>query len=144
MKKILSIAALAATISIVCLSCTSNKNIGQSTANKTISMAVFTSSNYNAEIYEGTTAGLSVTVKKLQNDSEVVVLEKSFPSMPLQFFPAAVNAFKDSIQIAGVKNEEALQVSYVLTYNSNGNIIQMQGDEVITGMQSGGALSINI
>lgn len=107
-------------------------------------MAVFTSSNYNAEIYEGTTAGLSVTVKKLQNDSEVVVLEKSFPSMPLQFFPAAVNAFKDSIQIAGVKNEEALQVSYVLTYNSNGNIIQMQGDEVITGMQSGGALSINI
>ena len=107
-------------------------------------MAVFTSNDYTAKVYEGTTAGLSIKVKKEQKGKDVVVLEKSFPSMPLQFFPGAVNAFKDSIQIAGIKNEETLQVSYTLTSNSNGSIMQMQGDEMITGLEKGTALNINI
>ena len=144
MKKFLSIAVFEALAGIFCQSCTTNKNVGESAADKTINMAVFTSNDYTAKIYEGTTAGLSITVKKTQLEKNVVVLEKTFPSMPLQFFPDAVNAFKDSIQVAGVKNEESIEISYTLTYNSNGSIIQMQGNEVIAGANKHGLVTINI
>lgn len=144
MKKFISLIILTAAISVVCLSCSPNKSVTENTANKTINMAVFTSSNYTPKIYEGTTAGLEVTVKKAQKNKETVVLEKTFPSMPLQFFPDAVNAFKDSIKVAGLHNEDALEISYTLTYNSNGSVVKMQGDEVITGEEKSGTLNINI
>jgi exosome complex RNA-binding protein Rrp42 (RNase PH superfamily) len=144
MKKIFTIATAAALIGLVGLSCTSNKQIEQSSADKTINMQVYTTNNYSSKVYDGSTAALYISVNKTAKNKSEVVMEKTFPSMPLQYFPDAVNAFKDSILVAGVKQEEALNVSYTLTYNSNGSVVQMQGSEVITGNQKDGKLLINI
>jgi hypothetical protein len=144
MKKFISSIILTAAISSICLSCSSNKTVDEKIANKTISMAVFTSSNYASKIYEGTTAGLEITVKKAQKNKETVVLEKTFPAIPLQSFPDALNAFKNSIKVSNVRNDDAVEISYILTYNSNGSVVKMQSDEVVSGEEQSDTLNINI
>jgi len=143
MKKLLSILTVAIAVSMFSFSCTSNKTIAEKTVNKTIDLAVFTDNNYTNKIYDAATAGLTLTVKKVNKNNVETVFEKSFPALALKFFPAAINAFKAAIEIPSVKEKDVLQVSYTLTYNSNGSVMQMQGDEMFTG-KDGSKLEINI
>lgn len=143
MKKVLSIITIAITIAVFSFSCSSKLAVAEKTVSKTINMAVFTDNNYTSKIYDVATAGLTVTVKKVNDKKTETVWEKSFPALALKFFPDAVNAFKAAIQIPSVNEKDVLQVSYTLTYNANGSIMQMQGDEVVTGKENG-QLEINI
>ena len=144
MKKLLSIIALAGASLFSVSSTSTNTTVAEKTESKTINMAVFTSNNYNAAIYNASTAGLKITVKKANGNKTETVWEKSFPSLALKFFPGAVNAFKQVIEIPAILKKDVLQVSYILTYNTGGSIIQMQGDEVVDGKHSSGVIAINI
>ena len=144
MKKLLSIITVAVTTAILFSSCATRQATAEKTVSKTINMAVFTDNNYTPKIYDAATAGLTVTVKKVSSNKNEVVWEKSFPALALKFFPGAVNAFKEAIQIPALLEKDILQVSYTLTYNAGGNIMQMQGDEVVTPKESKGQLEINI
>ncbi len=144
MKKFLSIIAFTAITSAFFFSCKPASVASEKTVSKTINMAVFTSNDYNAAIYNASTAGLKVTITKAKGNKTETVWEKSFPSIALKFFPGAVNAFKEAIQIPALLEKDILQVSYTLTYNTGGSIIQMQGDEFVDGKQNNGLLEINI
>ena len=143
MKKFLSIIAVTAVIGIFPFSYKPTQAVAEKTVNKIIQMAVFTDNNYTPKIYDAATAGLTVTVKKVGSNKNEVVWEKSFPALALKFFPGTVNPFKMAIEIPGMLEKDVLQVSYTLTYNANGNILQMQGDEMFE-PKGNGQLEINI
>jgi hypothetical protein len=143
MKKFFSIITIAIAIAIVSFSCTNKQIAAVQTVSKTINMAVFTDNNYTSKIYDVATAGLTVTVKKVNKNKAETVFEKSFPVLALKFFPAAINPFKEAIQIPAVNANDVLQVSYTLTYNANGSVMQMESNEVVTGKEDG-QLEINI
>lgn len=107
-------------------------------------MLVFTSSNYNAEVYDSSTATLAITVKKAGNKTDEVLWTKSFPELALKLFPASVNAFKEAIELPAVSSKDELQIIYTLTYNTAGKLMQLQGSEILTGKQANTTLDINI
>ena len=143
MKKFLSIITVAIAIAIFSFSCTNQQVAAAKTVSKTINMAVFTDNNYTSKIYDIATAALTVTVKKVDKNNTETVFEKSFPALALKFFPGAINAFKEAIEIPAVNEKDVLQVSYTLTYNANGSVLQMENNEVVTGKEDG-QLEINI
>ncbi|HVX48716.1 MAG TPA: hypothetical protein VHB48_01115 [Chitinophagaceae bacterium] len=144
MKKIfIATAIAAASITAWFVYHYSNTAVAENAGNKTISMAVYTSNNYTAKIYDAATAGLTVIVKKLNAKNNEVVLQQSFPALALKLFPSSENAFKPAITIPAVSGKDVLEVSYTLTYNSKGSILQMEGNQVIDG-KTDNAIDINI
>lgn len=144
MKKIiiLTVIAIIAAASVFCF--TAPGKAVQQTVSKTINMLVFTSSNYNAEVYNSSTASLAITVKKAGSKTNEVLWTKSFPQLALKFFPASVNAFKEAIELPAVSSKDELQIIYTLTYNTGGKLMQLQGSEMLSAKQAKTNLDINI
>jgi len=144
MKRILILTAIAIIAAITIFSFTTSGKKVQQTVSKTINMLVFTNSNYNAEVYDSSTASLAVTVKKAGSKAGEVLWTKSFPELALKFFPASVNAFKEAIELPAVSTKDELQIIYTLTYNTGGKVMYLQGSEMLTAKQGNTTLGINI
>jgi len=144
MKKIITITAIAIIAAATIFSFTAPGKGMQQTVSKTINMLVFTNSNYNAAVYDLSTASLAITVKKAGSKTNEVLWTKSFPELALKFFPASVNAFKEAIELPAVSSKDELQITYTLTYNTGGKLMYLQGSEILSAKQANTKLDINI
>ncbi|HWB24658.1 MAG TPA: hypothetical protein VG738_04220 [Chitinophagaceae bacterium] len=144
MKKTLIATAVVAITAIAAYIFWSNiKTPAENLQSKTLSMAVYTDNNYAAKIYDASTAGLTISVKKVNAKSNEVVWVESFPALALKLFPTLENAFKPVIKIPAMSAKDVLEVSYTLTYDSKGSVLQMANTEVVTASDKG-LLQINI
>src|SRR4249920_995886 len=109
---------------------------------KNISFTIYKGANYTSKIYDCTYVQVHITVEKVRGNKHTIVWDKTFDEKLLKQYPTIKNAMAQQINVAGVfEKKEHLQVKYVLTYNSKGTELQMQGENVITDSANISALS---
>lgn len=99
---------------------------------QSVSFAVYKEGNYAAAIYNNTSAKVHVVIEKVSSKDRKTVWEKTFDAQTLKDYPSIQNAIAQTVSVPNVFNsKEHLEVSYTLTYNSNGTELQMQNGVVI-------------
>jgi hypothetical protein len=106
----------------------------EKTVNKNISFAVYKSNSYASDVYNTTSATLHITITKVRGNSRSIVWDKTFDAKLLKQYPSLENALTQNVTVPDVLDKkEHLEVTYTLTYNSNGNELQMQSGTVVYG-----------
>ena len=101
--------------------------------NKEINLSLFSGSNYNSAAYDDALASVEITVSKVTANKAVVIGKKTYSALQLKQFPAAANAINQKLMISGkLAGNEALVVTYTITYNSNGSIITFADSKMIS------------
>lgn len=101
---------------------------------KNISFALYKGSDYSADIYNSTSASVHITIQKVSGKCRSVVWEKTFDAQTLKQYPSMQQAIGQTVNIHNVfDNKEHLEVTYTLTYNSNGSELQMQNEVMVKG-----------
>lgn len=104
---------------------------------QSVSFAVYKEGNYASAIYNNTSAKVHVVIEKVSSKERKTVWEKTFDAQTLKDYPSIQNAIAQTVEIPNVFNsKEHLEVSYTLTYNSNGTELQMQNGMVVNNINS--------
>src|SRR5437764_328579 len=104
---------------------------------KNISFAVYKSNNYASDVYNTTFAKLHIIITKVRGTSHTVVWDKTFDAKLLKQYPSLENALRQQVTVPDVLDtREHIEVTYTLTYNSNGSELQMQSGTVVSGNKS--------
>jgi hypothetical protein len=94
---------------------------------KSISIDIYKENNYRSKIYNTTSAQIHVVIEKVRNKNRIVAWDSTFDAKLLKKYPAIENAISQKITISNVADKkEHLEIKYLITYNSNGNILQIQ------------------
>ena len=112
--------------------------------NKNISFAIYKRSDYQSSVYNTSTAQVHIIVEKVDiNGSRTAVWDTTMTPKSLSQYPSVDKVMPENIVIHGVnRKKEHIEVSYLLTYNSDGNELQMQGDEIISGTNNNISIKI--
>src|SRR5690242_6461475 len=106
----------------------------EKSVNKNISFAVYKGNNYASEVYNNTSATLHIIITKVRGNNRSIVWDKTFDAKLLKQYPSLENALTQQVTVPNVLDKkEHLEVTYVLTYNSNGSELQMQNGTVVYG-----------
>lgn len=101
--------------------------------NKEINFSLFSGSNYTSAAYNDAQATVEITVSKMNAEKAVVIGKKTYSALQLKQFPAAANAINKKLTVSGkLAGNEALVVTYTITYNSNGSIITFADSKIIS------------
>lgn len=101
---------------------------------KSVSFALYKGSNYASDIYNSTSAKVHITIEKVSGSKRTTVWEKTFDAQMLKQYPSLKEAVAQTVKVSNVFDaKEHLEVSYTLTYNSNGSELQMQNGMVLPG-----------
>jgi hypothetical protein len=112
---------------------------------KQISLAIYANNNYTYKVYDEALAKVHVTVTKVKGNSKTVVWEKSFDAMPLSSYPTISDAITQEVSIPKVFDaKEELLVSYSITYESKGSVLEFVSREVVSKGSKKGSLFIAI
>jgi len=104
----------------------------EKTASKSISLTIYKSNTYASKIYNSTSVKLQITIKKISDKNHTIVLSKNFDEKLLKHYPDSKNALFQKVIVSGAfDKKEHLEVSYILSYNSNGSELQMHNDTII-------------
>ena len=101
---------------------------------KAVSLVIYKSADYTSPIYDNSTAQAEILIEKVNRKGQRVILwGKTISSETLSEYPTLSSAQAQNITVPNVnRKNEHLEVTYVLTYNSNGSELQIQGADVIT------------
>ena len=112
---------------------------------KSISLEVYKADDYSSAIYNDASAKLQVTVTKVSGKNRTIVWDKTFDALQLRQYPSLKNAISQKVVIGNVfDSKEHLEVIYTLTYNSKGNVLEMQNGVLVSKGNPGGKLTISI
>ena len=101
--------------------------------NRSISFAVYKIDSYASEAYNHTSAQVHIIVEKAGKNGRTVICDTMLNSQMVKDYPLVDKAQFQDIVIPAVNIcKEHLQVRYILTYNSNGDELQMQDAVVIS------------
>lgn len=100
---------------------------------KNISFSVYKTSSYNSAVYSNTSAQVHIIVEKVRGNIRTKVWEQTLDAKQLSQYPTIQQAMTQTIKVPGVHiKKERIEVSYTLTYDSQGSTLQMQGGTVMT------------
>jgi len=101
---------------------------------KNVSFALYKGSDYSADVYKNTVASVHIKIEKVSSKGRTTVWEKTFDAQTLKQYPSLQNAIAQTVKVPNVfDSKERLEVSYTLTYDSNGSELQMQNGTVVNG-----------
>ena len=101
---------------------------------KNISFALYKGSDYTADVYNSTSATVHITIEKVSSKRRSIVWEKTFDAQTLKQYPSLQQAIAQTVKVPNVfDSKEHLEVSYTLTYDSNGSELQMQNGIMVNG-----------
>jgi hypothetical protein len=99
---------------------------------RTISFELYKGSNYASKVYKCSSAEIYITVEKVRNATRTKVWDTTLNAKLLSEYPFAKKAFTQKVTIQNViENKEHLEMNYVLKYNSNGSVLQIQSRSFI-------------
>ncbi|MEP6846042.1 MAG: hypothetical protein ABI861_08560 [Panacibacter sp.] len=99
---------------------------------KNISFTIYKGANYTSKAYDCTYVQVHINVEKIRGNKHTLVWEKTFDEKELKQYPSLADAITQQINVPGVvEKKEHLQIKYVLTYNSRGTELQMQGASIV-------------
>lgn len=100
--------------------------------NKNLSFKLYKTSNYAARVYDSTAAQIEITVEKVNGRNREKVWDTTFGPCLLKKYPSIEKAISKRITVPNViENREQLELSYVIVYNTRGNILQVQNGPYI-------------
>jgi hypothetical protein len=101
---------------------------------KNISFALYKGNDYNADVYNNTSATVHITIEKVSSKGRSIVWDKTFDAQTLKQYPSLQQAIAQTVKVPNVfDSKEHLEVSYTLTYNSKGSKLQMQNGVMVNG-----------
>jgi hypothetical protein len=110
--------------------------------NRSISFAVYKIDSYTSEAYNNTSAQVHIIIERAGKKERTVVHDTMLNSKVLKDYPSVDKVQFQNIVIPSVNTcKEYLQVRYILTYNSNGDELQVQNAAVIS---NDGAIKLRI
>jgi hypothetical protein len=99
---------------------------------RTIWFELYKGSNYASKIYNCSSAEIDITVEKVRNTTRTKVWDTTLDAKLLIKYPFAKKALTQKVTIQNViENKEHLEMNYVLKYNSNGSVLQIQSSSFI-------------
>ena len=99
---------------------------------KEISFAIASDNNYSSAAYENSVATVHVKVIKVRNGKQSVIWEKNFDTLQLKNYPRVNEAYLQNITIPKVYDKkENVIVTYTVTYNTQGNILQVANGSIV-------------
>src|ERR1051326_5627717 len=112
---------------------------------KNISFAVYKGDNYISDVYNNTSAKLHITIEKVKGTSRTILWDKTFDAMQLKQYPSLEHALTQQVSVPNVlSSKEHIEITYTLTYNSNGSELQMQNGTIIPNNANSEKLDISI
>ena len=105
---------------------------------RTIWFELYKGSNYASKVYNCSSAEIYITVEKVRNATHTKVWDTTLNAKLLNKYPFARKALTQKVTIQNViENKEHLEMNYVLKYNSNGSVLQIQsGSFVLDGLDT--------
>ena len=132
-------------VTLLVLMAAIQSTVKEAPVNKTIIFSVYKSSNYTTEVYRNSFVQVQVMVEKVNGHKRSIVWEKTLDAKLLNLFPSFENALSQIITVPNVFNKKQhLEITYTLTYDSNGSKLQMQGDTVVSAGTNSRELKIGI
>jgi hypothetical protein len=102
------------------------------TVERTIWFELYKGSNYASKIYNCSSAEIDITVEKVRKTTRTKVWDTTLDAKLLIEYPYAKKALTQKVTIQNViENKEHLEMNYVLKYNSNGSVLQIQSSSFI-------------
>ncbi len=99
---------------------------------KEILFSLYKESNYTSKAYKGCSAEIYIAVEKVRSTTHSVVWDTTLDAMLLSKYPSLKKAMLKKVTIPNViENKEHLEMSYLLTYNSKGSTLKIQGTKFI-------------
>jgi molybdenum cofactor biosynthesis enzyme MoaA len=115
----------------------------QKTVDKTVSVAIYKENSYKAKVYDCTYAEIQIDLEKVNGKNRIHIWDTTFHKKLLRQYPFAEKAFSRKLTVEKVVDKkEHLEINYLIKYNSNGSILQMQNGSIIA--DTSGKLSIGI
>lgn len=112
---------------------------------KNISFALYKGDNYSSDIYNNTSATVHITITKVRGTHRDIVWDKNFDARLLKQYPSLKEAITQRVTVPSVLDAtEHLEISYTLTYNSNGTELQMQNGTIVSSGSDTDKLDISI
>ena len=113
--------------------------------NKEINLAITSSNNYSSAAYNDAKASVHITITKISSKQKTVVLDKVYDAMQLSLVPTNGNAINSKVIIPNVFNgKEKLMITYCISYNSRGSIIEFCNGKVASDKSNNEKIQINI
>lgn len=111
--------------------------------NAEIDLHIKSDNKYLSPAYDEATAQIHITVTKISGSKRVVVWEKDFKNMQLKSYSNNFNT--QTLMISDLaQSKEKLEVTYTVTYNSNGSVLRLANETVINASAKKGDLVIEI
>src|SRR4051812_7683386 len=116
----------------------------QRSVDKNISFAVYKGTAYASPVYNNTSAQLHVTIEKVKGINHTQVWSKTFDARLVKQYPSFEQAMLQTVTVSKVSCNEHLEITYTITYNSNGSELQMQSGALVNGNEMSGKIDISI
>lgn len=112
---------------------------------KEINLAISSNNNYSSAAYSDAKASVHVIITKLEGNRQTVVSDEVYNDLQLSQVPTNGNAINSKIVIPNVFNKrEKLVVTYTITYDSRGSIIQLCNGTVASDKSNTEKIEIHI
>lgn len=118
--------------------------LSEQPVDKNISLAIYRGSSYESAIYNSTSAKLHISIVKVKGNQRTEVWSQTCDAKLLKQFPSADKALAQTITVPKMLSKEHLELTYTITYDSDGTQLRMQSDEVLAGNDSSPTLTISI
>jgi len=110
---------------------------------KSVSFNLYKGNDYASAIYDSTEAEIEITVEKVNGKNRSPVWDTTLGPQLLKKYPSPEKALAKTIIVPAVlEGKEHLEVRYVITYNSKGNILQIQNGPYV--LNDPGELNVNL
>lgn len=144
LKKAITLIAIAVSVSIFCVQEKSLFTTEKPTI-KNIIFEVYKSDDYLSAIYKDVSAKICITITKVSPGSRVAVWSKTFDPLQLKQYPSFCDALSQKLAIDNVfDRREHLEIRYTISYYSNGSVLEMKSDVVVSKGTKEGTLTIVI
>src|SRR3954447_20037714 len=99
---------------------------------KDISFSLYKAANYASKAYDSTAAQIEITIEKVNGKNRLQVWDTTFGPCLLKKYPSIQKALSKRIIVTDVlEKKEHLEIKYVITYNTKGNILQIQSGSYV-------------
>jgi len=113
------------------------------TVDKTVSVSIYKENNYKAKVYDCTYAEIHIDLEKVNGKNRTPVWDTTVNSKLVRQYPSVEKALSRNITIEDLADKkEHLEINYLIRYNSNGSVLELQSGSVVA--DSSGKLSIGI
>ncbi len=113
--------------------------------NKEVSFSITRDSNYNEKAYDMASATVRVVIFKVRDNKQTILWNKVYGSKLLKDFPVNDKQMAETVTVRNISDrKEKLFVTYIVTYNTKGSVVELQNGTTLAKGANQGKLEISL